>query len=192
MRCFLWQLLFQRFVEGKTPLADFLDSFLGSQKLQHIRLLLAKKVREMIELKSAQRLSEIQNACLPACGLTTAVFLPACCHPPLLLPFGAHVNAAQCLQGSPFCHDYSESPRPGAHRRVSRWPPKPVRLQPLKVQQRRHQQAPQWSPTQTQMHVLQSGNSHWVEFPQSSIENCPVSKYVQIENLILIYFLIRC
>ncbi|XP_070761308.1 vacuolar protein sorting-associated protein 37D-like [Enoplosus armatus] len=152
------ELLFQRFAEEKTPLADFLDSFLTLQKLHHIRLVLVKKLQDITELKSTQRLSEvhpnaqlfsarspeqIHNTCLPVCGLTTAVVLPACCHPPFLLPFGTHVNAAQCLQHLPFCHDYNESLHAGAHGRGPKWPPRPVRLQPLKVQQRRHQQAPQ-------------------------------------------------
>ncbi|XP_044058511.1 vacuolar protein sorting-associated protein 37D-like isoform X2 [Siniperca chuatsi] len=151
------ELLFQRFAEGKTQLADFLDSFLTLQKLHHIRLVLVKKLQEITELESTQRLSEIHrntqhfsvgfpeqfcNTCLPVCSLTTAVVLPAC-HPPFLLPFGTHVNTAQSLQHLPFCHDYNESLRAGVHGRGPKWPTRPVRLQPLKVQQRRHQQAPQ-------------------------------------------------
>ncbi|XP_070685459.1 vacuolar protein sorting-associated protein 37D-like [Pempheris klunzingeri] len=144
------ELLFQRFAEGKTPLEDFLDSFLSSQKLQHVRLVLVKKLQEMTELQSTGRLSEIypdteqiHNACLPVCSLTTAVILPACCHPPFLLPFATHLNAAHCLQHLPSCHDYSGSLSPGVHGRAPKWPARPVRLQPLRVQQRRHQQAPQ-------------------------------------------------
>ncbi|XP_051253401.1 vacuolar protein sorting-associated protein 37D-like isoform X1 [Dicentrarchus labrax] len=147
------ELLFQRFAEGKTPLANFLESFLSSRKLQHIRSILVKKLQDTIELKSTQIVSEIHpdtfpervhNACLPVCGLTTAVLLPACCHqPPFLLPFGTHVNAAQCLQHVPFCHDYTESLRAGVHGRGLKWPARPVRLQPLKVQQRRQQHGPQ-------------------------------------------------
>ncbi|XP_041796810.1 vacuolar protein sorting-associated protein 37D-like [Chelmon rostratus] len=102
------ELLFQRFVEGKMPLADFLDSFLSSRKVQHISLILLKKLQEVIELKSTQRLSEIQhfsagfpeqilNTCLPLCSLSTAVVLPACCHPPFLLPFGTH----ECMDEAP-------------------------------------------------------------------------------------------
>ncbi|KAL7401084.1 hypothetical protein ABVT39_022657 [Epinephelus coioides] len=146
------EMMFQRFVEGKTPLAEFLDSFLSSQKLQHIRMVLVKKLQEVrlgeihpdTQCVSAE---EIQDACLPVCSLTSAVVLPACCHPPFLLPYGTHVNTAHCLQHTPFCHDYShdcdESLRPGVHRRGSKWPARPVRLQPLKVPQRKHQQAPQ-------------------------------------------------
>ncbi|XP_030296566.1 uncharacterized protein LOC115595872 [Sparus aurata] len=142
------ELLFQRFSERKMPLADFLDSFLSSRKLQHVRLVLVKKLQEMIEHESTQSLSEIhpdlQNSCLPICSVTTAVFSPACCLPPLLLPLGAHVNSVgQCLQSLSFFHDYNESLRAGVHGRGHKWPTRPVRLQPLKVQQRRHQQAPQ-------------------------------------------------
>lgn len=145
---FSFQLLFQRFSERKMPLADFLDSFLSSRKLQHVRLVLVKKLQEMIEHESTQSLSEIhpdlQNSCLPICSVTTAVFSPACCLPPLLLPLGAHVNSVgQCLQSLSFFHDYNESLRAGVHGRGHKWPTRPVRLQPLKVQQRRHQQAPQ-------------------------------------------------
>ncbi|KAI3354122.1 hypothetical protein L3Q82_018672 [Scortum barcoo] len=143
------ELLFQRFAEGKTPLADFLDSFVSSRKLQHIRLVVVKKLQEMIELESTQsELSEVQpdshqthNACLPVCGLTTAVVLPACCHPPFLLPFGPLVNSVQCHL--PFYPDYHESLHVGLHGRGPKWPTRPVRLQPLKMQQRRHQEAPQ-------------------------------------------------
>ncbi|KAG8001857.1 Vacuolar protein sorting-associated protein 37B [Nibea albiflora] len=148
------ELLFQRFVEGKTPLADFLDSFLSSRKLQHITLFLLKKLQEIIEFKSTQKLSEvhaqhfsagfpeqIHNACPHLCSLATAVLLPACSlHPPFLLPFGAH---GQRLQHLPFCHGYNESLRAGAHGRGHRWPARAVRLQPLKAQQKRHQHTPQ-------------------------------------------------
>ncbi|XP_068571482.1 vacuolar protein sorting-associated protein 37D-like isoform X2 [Cebidichthys violaceus] len=149
------EMLFQRFAEGKTPLAEFLDSFLNSRKVQHITMTLVKKLQDVIELRAAQRLGEIHpdtrhfcaeamhSARLPVCGLTTAVVLPACCHPPFLLPFGAHANPVHPLQHLPFCLDYNESLRPGAQGRGPKWPAKPVHLQPLKVQHRRHQQAPQ-------------------------------------------------
>lgn len=155
VRYFLKQLLFQRFVEGKTPLADFLDSFLSSRKLQHISLFLLKKLQEIMELKSTQNLSEvhaqhfsagfpeqIHDACLPGCSLPTAVVLPACSlHPPFLLPFATH---GQCLQHLPFCHDYNESLYAGGvHGRGHKWPARSVRLQPLKAQQKRHQHTPQ-------------------------------------------------
>jgi len=147
MRCFPQQMLFQRFAEGKTPLAEFLDSFLSSLKLQHIRMALVKKLHEVVELRATQRLGEpepfsaeeIGTACLPLCGLNTAVVVPACCHPPVLLPCGAHANTLHRLQYLPFC---LESLRPGALGRGPKWPVKPVRLQPLEVQQRRHRQAP--------------------------------------------------
>ncbi|KAI9544845.1 hypothetical protein NQZ68_042155 [Dissostichus eleginoides] len=139
------EMLCQRFEEGNTLLADFLNSFLGSQKAQHIRMVLVKKLQEVIELESTQWLGEMHpdtpNTCL--CSLTTAVVLPACCHPPFLLPFGLHVNTAHRLQHLPLCHDYNESLRPRVHGRGPRWPTRPVRLPPLKVQKRRHQQAPQ-------------------------------------------------
>ncbi|XP_068440280.1 vacuolar protein sorting-associated protein 37D-like [Clinocottus analis] len=138
------EMLFQRFAEGETPLAEFLDSFLSSRRLQHIRMALVKKLHEVIELRSTQSLGEPIaqhfSACLPVRGLTTAVVLPACCHPPFLLPCGAHANTVHHLQHLPFC---LESLRPGAHTRGPEWPAKTVHLQPLKVQQRRHQQAPQ-------------------------------------------------
>ncbi|XP_056296613.1 vacuolar protein sorting-associated protein 37C-like [Pseudoliparis swirei] len=141
------EMLFQRFAEGKTPLAEFLDSFLSSLKLQHIRMALVKKLHEVVELRATQRLGEpepfsaeeIGTACLPLCGLNTAVVVPACCHPPVLLPCGAHANTLHRLQYLPFC---LESLRPGALGRGPKWPVKPVRLQPLEVQQRRHRQAP--------------------------------------------------
>ncbi|CAK6966725.1 vacuolar protein sorting-associated protein 37D-like isoform X1 [Scomber scombrus] len=156
------ELLLQRFVEGETLLAVFLDSFLSSQKQQHIKLVLLKKLQERTELKSAERLSEIppqyfsvgfhqqiHNHCLPVCNLTTAFVLPACCHSltslpilprPFLLPFGAHIHTAQCPQHLSLCFDHIESPHPG---KFPKWPTRPVRLQPLKVEHRRHQQAPQ-------------------------------------------------
>ncbi|XP_019129997.2 vacuolar protein sorting-associated protein 37B [Larimichthys crocea] len=149
------ELLFQRFVEGKSPLADFLDSFLSSRKLQHISLFLLKKLQEIMELKSTQNLSEvhaqhfsagfpeqIHDACLPVCSLPTAVVLPACSlHPPFLLPFATH---GQCLQHLPFCHDYNESLYAGGvHGRGHKWPARSIRLQPLKAQQKRHQHTPQ-------------------------------------------------
>ncbi|XP_045930055.1 vacuolar protein sorting-associated protein 37D-like isoform X2 [Micropterus dolomieu] len=152
------ELLFQRFAEGKTPVADFLDSFLTLQKLQHIRLVLVKKLQEITELRSTQRISEInpetqhfsagfpeqiRNTCLPVCSLTTAVILPTCCHPTFLLPFGTHANTVHCLQHLPFRHDYNESLLARVHGRSPKWPGRPVRLQPLKVQHSRHQQAPQ-------------------------------------------------
>ncbi|KAK5868847.1 hypothetical protein PBY51_009824 [Eleginops maclovinus] len=141
------EMLCQSFEEGNTLLADFLNSFLGSRKIQHIRMVLVKKLQEVIEFESTQWLSEMHpdtpNTCLPACGLTTAVVLPACCHPPFLLPLGIHVNTAHRLQHLPFCHDYNESLRPRVHGRGPRWPTRPARLPPLKVQKRRHQQAPQ-------------------------------------------------
>ncbi|XP_059187724.1 vacuolar protein sorting-associated protein 37D-like [Centropristis striata] len=143
------EMLFQRFAEGKTPLADFLDSFLKSRKPQHNRMVLLKKLQEFIEFKSTQSLGEIHpdaqihNACLPVCGLTTAVVLPACCHPQFLLPCStAHVNTAH-WQHLPFYQDYNESLRPGVHGRGHKWPARPVRLQPLRLQHRRDQQAPQ-------------------------------------------------
>ncbi|XP_054462221.1 vacuolar protein sorting-associated protein 37D-like [Anoplopoma fimbria] len=147
------EMLFQRFAEGKATLAEFLDSFLSLRKLQHIRMTLVKKLKETIELRSTQRLGEthpdtfsaeeIQNACLPVCGLTTAVILPACCHPPFLLPLGAHANTVHRLQHLPFCYDYKKAIRPGAHGRGPKWPVKPVHLQPLKFQQRKRHQEPQ-------------------------------------------------
>ncbi|XP_034404891.1 vacuolar protein sorting-associated protein 37D-like [Cyclopterus lumpus] len=133
------EMLFQRFAEGKTPLAEFLDSFLSSLKLQHIRMALVKKLHKVVELRATQMLepqpfsAEIRTACLPLCGLTTAVVVPACCHPPFLLPCGAHANTLHRLQHLPFC---LESLRPGAGW-GPKWPAKPVHLQPLEVQQRR-------------------------------------------------------
>ncbi|XP_042341952.1 vacuolar protein sorting-associated protein 37D-like [Plectropomus leopardus] len=146
------EMLFQRFLERKTPLAEFLDSFISSRKLQHIRVVVVKKLQEIALTDihpDTQHFSveEIHNACPTVCGLTTAVVLPACCHPPVLLPCSVHVNTAHCLQHLPLCLDYShdcnESLHPRVHRRGTKWPARPVRLQPLRVQQRRHQQAPQ-------------------------------------------------
>lgn len=134
-------------------LADFLDSFLSSRKFQHISLILVKKLQEMIELKLIQRLSGIKrssagslvqvcNACLPVCSLNTGVVFSACCLHPPLLPCGTHVSTGHCLQPSPLPLDYNESLQEGAHGRGNKWPARPVRLQPLEVHLRRHQQAP--------------------------------------------------
>ncbi|XP_071352500.1 vacuolar protein sorting-associated protein 37D-like [Trachinotus anak] len=153
------ELLFQRFAEGKTPLPDFLESFLSSRKLHHIRLILVKKLQEIIQHreKTTQRLDEIHseaqdfslgfpeqihNPCRPICSLATVLVLPSCCHPPFL-PFGDHGHSAQYLPHLPFCFNYDESLRPAVRGRGPRWPTTPVRLQPLKVQQRRDKQAPQ-------------------------------------------------
>ncbi|XP_072247789.1 vacuolar protein sorting-associated protein 37D-like isoform X1 [Leuresthes tenuis] len=141
-----FELLFQRFSEGKTTLADFLDSSLSSLKLHHIRLDLVKKLQEIIGHQEKTELSELLPECFsmgisdqihPVCSLTTAAMLPACYHPPFLLPLGTHVNAAPCFQHSPFCFEDHESLN---LRRGLRWPVRPVRLQPLEVQQRRRQQ----------------------------------------------------
>lgn len=143
------------------PLADFLDSFLSSCKLQHTSLVLVKKLQELIELELTQRLRDIQpdtqpdtqrfsagfpeqvhNLCLPVCSLSSAVVLPACCHPLFLLPLGTHVNTGHCLQHLPLCLDYNKPLHAGVRGRGPKWPARPVRLQPLKVCQK-HQQAPQ-------------------------------------------------
>ncbi|XP_022063859.2 vacuolar protein sorting-associated protein 37B-like [Acanthochromis polyacanthus] len=141
-----FELLVQRFAEGKAALTDFLDSSLSSRMLHHIRLALLKKLQEMVrhEEKTAQRLDVAR--CLSeqihsVYSLTTAVVLPTCCHPPFLLPLGAHV--AQCFQRSTFRSEDDEFLLSGANRRGLRWPTRPARLQPLKMQQRRNQQAPQ-------------------------------------------------
>ncbi|KAM7412856.1 hypothetical protein PAMA_020307 [Pampus argenteus] len=144
------KLLLQRFVEGETTLADFLGSFLSLRKLHHIRLVLVKKLQERTELQPAERLADIQpqifsagfhqqilNPCLPFSNLTTAVVMPVL-HPPFLLPFGgACVNTAQCPQYLSLCFDNDEAQSPG---KFPKWPTRPVRLQPLKVEQRKHQQ----------------------------------------------------
>ncbi|XP_030599529.1 vacuolar protein sorting-associated protein 37D-like [Archocentrus centrarchus] len=140
------ELLFQRFTEGKTSMPDFLESFLSVQKLHHIRLVLVKKLQEIIRHKqrTAQRLSEVQPEAqyfslgLPEqIGLSSAVVLP-----PFLLPLDAHINTAPYLQPSLFCSDENELLQIGVHGRGLKRPARPVRLQPLNTQQR-HQQAPQ-------------------------------------------------
>ncbi|KAM7399109.1 hypothetical protein PAMP_018401 [Pampus punctatissimus] len=142
------ELLLQRFVEGETTLADFLGSFLSLRKLHHIRLVLVKKLQERTELQPTERLSEIQpqifsagfhHQILPVSNFTTAVVLPVL-HPPFLLPFNACVNTAQCPQYLSLCFDNNEAQSPG---KFPKWPTRPVRLQPLKVEQRKHQHAPQ-------------------------------------------------
>ncbi|XP_041851082.1 vacuolar protein sorting-associated protein 37A-like [Melanotaenia boesemani] len=140
-----FELLFQMFAEGKTTLADFLDSFLSSRKLHHIRLVLVNKLQEITRDEETTTLSEafpeyfsmgFPDQIHPVCSLTTAVVLPTFFHPPFLLPLGGHINAALCLQHTPFWSDDDES----LHiRRSHRWSARPVRLQPLK-EQRRHQQ----------------------------------------------------
>ena len=139
-------------------LADFLDAFLSLRGRHHIRLIMLKKLKETIQRGEKTRLSEFHpeaqdfsvifpeqfhSPCLPVCSLTTAVVLPSCCHPPFLL-FGDHGISARFLSipHLPMCFD-SESFRPGEHRRGPKRPTIPARLEPLKVKQRMHQQAPQ-------------------------------------------------
>ncbi|XP_008279183.1 vacuolar protein sorting-associated protein 37D-like [Stegastes partitus] len=141
-----FELLVQRFAEGKTALTDFLNSSLSSRRLHYIQSVLLKKLQEMIrrEQEAAQRLDvarRVPDQIHSICSLTTAVVFPTCCHRPLLLPLGAHV--AQCFQHSLFSSGDEDFLLSGANRRGLRWPTRPVRLQPLKMQQRRHQPAPQ-------------------------------------------------
>ncbi|KAL6115915.1 vps37d [Pungitius sinensis] len=148
------EMLFQKFAEENTSLEEFVNSFLRLRKLQHIRMTLVTSLQGIIELGSFYRLNEIHperqhfsaeeihNTCLPVCSLTAAVVLPAGCRPTFLLPFGGLANTAHRFHHLPFCPDYNESLRPGARGRGSKWPARPVHLQPLKVHQRRHQQAP--------------------------------------------------
>lgn len=153
------QLLFQRFTEEKMPLVDFLDSFLSLRKLQHVRMILVKKLQEMIRHREntghrvrqihpvPQHLSvgfpdQMHNPCRLACSLTTAVVLPSCCHPPV---FGVHGNFAHYLPHLPFCLNYDEGFSPAERGRGPRRPTATVRLQPLRVLQKRDQQEPQWS-----------------------------------------------
>lgn len=154
MRYFSQQMLFQKFAEGNTTLEEFLNSFLSLRKLQHIRMTLVKRLQGIVELGSFHRLTEIHpgrqhfpaeeihDDCLPLCSLTAAVVSPACCRPVFRLPFGGLANTVYRVHHLPLCHDYSESLRPGAQGRGSKRPARPVHLQPLKVHQRRHQQAP--------------------------------------------------
>ncbi|XP_025753641.1 vacuolar protein sorting-associated protein 37B isoform X2 [Oreochromis niloticus] len=132
------ELLFQRFTDGKTAIQDFLELFVSSQKLHHIRLVLVRKLQEIIrnETTTAQRLSEAHYLSLglpEQVSLTTAVVLP-----PFLLALGAHINTVPCIQPSVFCSDEDELLQMEMHRRGR----KPTRLQPLSMQPRRHQQAP--------------------------------------------------
>ncbi|XP_061575632.1 vacuolar protein sorting-associated protein 37D-like [Cololabis saira] len=140
--------LFQRFADRNIS-ADSLDSFLGARRLHHIRLVLVKKLQEILRHEEETTLSDVfpehfllsfPGQIHPLCGLSAAVVLPACCHPPFLLPLGIHANTALRLQHSPFCpdDDDDEFPRSGLHKRGLRWPARPARLQPLTVQQRRH------------------------------------------------------
>ncbi|KAM6933308.1 vacuolar protein sorting-associated protein 37D-like [Xenentodon cancila] len=136
------ELSFQRFADGKSS-AAFLDSFLSARRLHHIRLVLVKKLQEILRHEEETTLGFLlafPGQIHPAFSLTAAVVLPACCHPPFLLPLGVHANTALRLQCAPFCPDDDEFPRSGLHRRGLRWPVRPARLQPLTVQQRRHQQ----------------------------------------------------
>lgn len=149
------QVLFQRFVERKMPLVDFLDSFHASRKLHHIRQVLAKKLQDAIQLewRTSQRCGEIHTDAEqihgtfhPAWGLPTAVILPACCHSlassaplhaPFLLPFG--IRPSQSLT---FGFDSNVPVCPRLHGRGAKWPTRPVRLKPL-AQHRRHHLGPQ-------------------------------------------------
>ncbi|CAI5693185.1 unnamed protein product [Oreochromis niloticus] len=128
----------ERFTDGKTAIQDFLELFVSSQKLHHIRLVLVRKLQEIIrnETTTAQRLSEAHYLSLglpEQVSLTTAVVLP-----PFLLALGAHINTVPCIQPSVFCSDEDELLQMEMHRRGR----KPTRLQPLSMQPRRHQQAP--------------------------------------------------
>ena len=152
--------MFQMFAEGQTPLADFLGSFLSSRKLHHIRLVLVKKLREMMDRHGEETGAgpgeghlgaqdflvgfpeHVHDPCHPVCGLTAAVVLPPCCHPPFL-PLCDPGTAAHCPPHWPVFVGYDyEWLRPGVRGRGPGWPTTPVRLQPLRVQQRRHRQAP--------------------------------------------------
>ncbi|AWO98738.1 putative vacuolar protein sorting-associated protein 37D-like [Scophthalmus maximus] len=153
------ELLFKRLAERKIQVADFLDSFLTLRKLQHVRLIVVKKLKEMIRHgeKTRQRLREIHpeaqdfsvafpqrihHPCEPVCSLSTAVVLPPCCHR-LFLPLGDHGNTARYLPLFPLCLDSDdESVCPGVYGRGPKRLTVPVRLQPLKVKQKRHRQAP--------------------------------------------------
>ncbi|KAF0030067.1 hypothetical protein F2P81_016798 [Scophthalmus maximus] len=153
------KLLFKRLAERKIQVADFLDSFLTLRKLQHVRLIVVKKLKEMIRHgeKTRQRLREIHpeaqdfsvafpqrihHPCEPVCSLSTAVVLPPCCHR-LFLPLGDHGNTARYLPLFPLCLDSDdESVCPGVYGRGPKRLTVPVRLQPLKVKQKRHRQAP--------------------------------------------------
>lgn len=146
--CFFSQPLFQRFAEVKIS-TDFLDMFLSARKLHHIRMVLMKKLQEMIrheeDLTASDAPTEhfflgFPQQIYPVCSLTAAVALPACRHPPFLLPLGFHVKDALYAQFSPFCIEDDKLLHSGLQRRGLRRPVRPVRLQPLKVQQRRHQQ----------------------------------------------------
>lgn len=162
MTHFSSQLLFQRFVEGKVPLADFLDSFHGLRKLQHISLILLKKLQEATEVRPPQRLSQVQpdsqclsgafpdqihNLCLPVCGLSTAV---------LLLPFDPHVSSGLCPTGN--CFHQPEFLPAGRRGPGQKWPSRAVRLQPLNLQHSRHHQGPQWGLIRGQIHRENSIN----------------------------------
>ncbi|XP_030008604.1 uncharacterized protein LOC115431988 isoform X2 [Sphaeramia orbicularis] len=154
------ELLFQRFEEGKVPPAYFLDSFLSLRKSHHITLVLLKKLQEVTDRKQSQRPDVIHpSAQYLSVGFpqqihnpsrVPAVLWPTCCHPltsppliypPILLPFGAHVGTDHCLQDLSFCLN-SVSLHPGLHGQGVKWPVRPVRLQPLKGQHRRHEQGP--------------------------------------------------
>lgn len=145
MVCVPFQLLFQRFAEGTLPLADFLDSFLISQKMRHIRLVLVRELQDGLELqrRSTQRLSDsrydvpqlsvlyheqVYNPCLSACGLTAAVVLPICCHSLRTLP----------VQPLSLLHQHTS-----LYGHVQRQPTRSACLPPLKVLHRKHRQAPQ-------------------------------------------------
>ncbi|KAM9734101.1 vacuolar protein sorting-associated protein 37D-like isoform 2-T2 [Menidia menidia] len=141
------ELLFQRFSEGKTTLADFLDSFLSSQKLQHTRLVLVKKLQEQIRLQEVPvfparvPLGFAGQIHLQVGGLTSAVLLPACCLPPVLLPLCPHASAAlQSSQRSQHSQSHPEDPElPPSGRGLGR-SARPARLQPLEARQKRRQQ----------------------------------------------------
>ncbi|CAG6000835.1 unnamed protein product [Menidia menidia] len=141
------ELLFQRFSEGKTTLADFLDSFLSSQKLQHTRLVLVKKLQEQIRLQEVPVFparvpvgfaGQIQ---MQFSGLTSAVLLPACCLPPVLLPLCPHASAAlQSSQHSQHSQSHPEDPGLPPRGRGFGRSARPARLQPLEARQKKRQQ----------------------------------------------------
>ncbi|KAF7218424.1 vacuolar protein sorting-associated protein 37D-like [Nothobranchius furzeri] len=124
-----FELLFQRFAEGETALAEFLESFLVSRKLHHVRLMQVKKLQEIKEHEVKPTLNQffpvgIPHQIHPIYGLTTAAYDP----PLFLLPLCTYSDPGDSLQQSPFGF---------GHPVRCRWPVRPGRLQPLMMQQRK-------------------------------------------------------
>ncbi|XP_028320151.1 vacuolar protein sorting-associated protein 37D-like [Gouania willdenowi] len=131
------ELLLRRFTEGRTLLEDFLDVFLSSRMLQHVRLVVLKKLQEMIRVQQTHSLGEVVQSVSEGVSeqICSSFLLPVCIHPPFLLP----INVIHPVTRSTISTD--DFLGLGVYRVGLRWPARPDQLQPLGLHQRRNKQA---------------------------------------------------